>query len=872
MPVDTSGKGRHMSRRMGTASEDRHREQELKRARGEIACAECNRLKLRCDKKLPLSFIYLGHLRALNWTPGSLPSGQGNRYVLADTEQLHRKLLDMSERIRQLEDALEIQFAHSPVPHPLLREELLAVKRIELNEPVERGQSPKEHDALEDFGTLTVSDQGVSRFIGRTGGAESLLMAELDIEGDGLDTPSEAKDRSPHDGLADRSIRWPFKAVGITTEDHLARIEAQLPPWERAWGLCETYLEQSSWHLRLVKRPQLMDELLTPIYKRRAARLSMTAIEASMQNLEMNNAHDLGLLLMVFAMAALVDLALRPFNEEAAHYYTLARTVVTLESAAESPSLAVVQILTLMTTYCELSDSIQTMERAFSTSNFASILGATIGLHRDPARWALEDKMIQRRRDVFWQLFTVQNWQGLASGRPMMFTLRSADCEFPVDDEETIDENGTVQMGCRRWMYRFARDILYDVNKLSCSVGPIKYSEILELDRKVRETVIPKKLQIPPAGSDWENDGPCVILERLLPILWVDTTMLYIHRSYFAKALLDHPTDPLKSPYASSFLSACRSSLSLLKIAREHYEVSPNYMVRSWMLWKHMFSALVVVGTIVIRGPSSNMAPSALAELTSGVELFEKASQHAEWAKRTHSVLISLRDKAVNAYSQYRSGDSAIGRNPVTLRIPSTSSTDAWVDELAIFGGQTRFMTRKTPSPHTPSSETSFTSTPSPSSSKVASPHFPLHATQSSPVDAYPTPPFSSSRLSEEFLQPPVPTNEEELAAFLAVHRTPHSPPLFSAGHQDPKHMPLIGRSEPVMEYGAGPSTHGAQPLDVPPMFYSQGVNIPPHPEEAIAIEMGLTVPRMDSEMDETWTSFLRHSGLTMPPNVPPSN
>lgn len=74
--------------------------------------------------------------------------------------------------------------------------------------------------------------------------------------------------------------------------------------------------------------------------------------------------------------------------------------------------------------------------------------------------------MVQRRRDVFWQLFTVQNWQvgnrrflpvdlvlmnlfqGLASGRPMMFTLRSADCEFPVDDEETVDENGTVQMGC----------------------------------------------------------------------------------------------------------------------------------------------------------------------------------------------------------------------------------------------------------------------------------------------------------------------------------------------------------------------------------------------------------------------------------------
>ncbi|TDL21374.1 hypothetical protein BD410DRAFT_898957 [Rickenella mellea] len=856
-----------MAQRLGTVSEDRHREQELKRARGEIACAECNRLKLRCDKKVPCSSC-IRRGCSLYCPNRCLPSGQGNRYYLADTEQLHRKLLDMSERIRQLEDALEIQLAHSPDPHPLLREELLAVKRIELNDAAERWQLPEEHDAMEDFGTLTVSDQGVSRFIGRTGEAESLLMAKLDIEKDVLDASPEAKDSSPHDN---RSSRWPFKTVGVTTEDHLARIETQLPPWERAWGLCHTYLEQSSWHLRVVKRPQLIEELLTPIYERRAARLSMTALEAGIRNLELNNGHDLALLLMVFAMAALVDLTLRPFNEEATHFYTLARSVVTLESAAESPSLAVVQILTLMTAYCELSDSIQTMERAFSTSNFASILGATIGLHRDPARWALEDKLIQRRRDVFWQLFTAQNWQGLASGRPMMFTLRSADCQFPVDDEETIDENGTVQMGCRRWMYRFARDILYDVNMLSCSIGAIKYSEILELDRKVRETVIPKKLQIPSAGSDWKSDG-CDILERLLPTLWVDTTMIYIHRSYFAKALLDHPTAPLQSPYASSFLSACRSSMSLLKIAREHYEASSNHMVRSWMLWKHMFSALVVVGTIVIRDPSSNMAPSALTELTSGVNFFEKASQHAEWGKRTHSVLVSLRDSAVSAYSQYRGDDSAIGRNPETLGIPSTSSTDQWVDELAIFGGQTLLMTRKTHSPHVPSTETSLTSNPTPSSSNVASPPFPLYPTQGTPLDAYPTPLFATSGLSDEFLQSPVPTNEQGFAAFLAAHQTTNPPQHFSAGQQDSRHMQLTGRNEHIMEYGAGTSTHDTQPLEAPPMFDFPGVNILPRSEETMAVEMGLTLPRMDSGMEETWVSFLRHSGLTMPPDVPPND
>ena len=51
------------------------------------------------------------------------------RYVLADTEKLHSTLSEMSRRIRQLEDALQISHASvSTAPHPLLSEEQLAIK------------------------------------------------------------------------------------------------------------------------------------------------------------------------------------------------------------------------------------------------------------------------------------------------------------------------------------------------------------------------------------------------------------------------------------------------------------------------------------------------------------------------------------------------------------------------------------------------------------------------------------------------------------------------------------------------------------------------------------------------------------------------
>lgn len=51
-------------------------------------------------------------------------------FILANTEQLHEKIKVMSDRIRQLEDALQHDHAQLPsqTPHPLLSEDLLQIK------------------------------------------------------------------------------------------------------------------------------------------------------------------------------------------------------------------------------------------------------------------------------------------------------------------------------------------------------------------------------------------------------------------------------------------------------------------------------------------------------------------------------------------------------------------------------------------------------------------------------------------------------------------------------------------------------------------------------------------------------------------------
>lgn len=74
----------------------------------------------------------------------------------------------MSERIRQLEDALQITYT-GPQPHPLLTEELLSIKRgidaPDKSEP-SRSQDLLDKETLEAFGTLSLCEGTSTKFMG----------------------------------------------------------------------------------------------------------------------------------------------------------------------------------------------------------------------------------------------------------------------------------------------------------------------------------------------------------------------------------------------------------------------------------------------------------------------------------------------------------------------------------------------------------------------------------------------------------------------------------------------------------------------------------------------------------------------------------
>jgi hypothetical protein len=102
-----------------------------------------------------------------------------HRFILADTEQLHRKIADMSNRIRRLEDALTIlQATVSDERHPLLEDDLLKIK---FGPEAPEGRScrtqedqatKQQQQSIDALGTLALGNSGEVKYFGRSAGSE----------------------------------------------------------------------------------------------------------------------------------------------------------------------------------------------------------------------------------------------------------------------------------------------------------------------------------------------------------------------------------------------------------------------------------------------------------------------------------------------------------------------------------------------------------------------------------------------------------------------------------------------------------------------------------------------------------------------------
>ncbi|KAG6330355.1 hypothetical protein ID866_8734, partial [Astraeus odoratus] len=614
-----------------------------------LSCAECRRLKLRCDRHVPcgscvkrgcgaicpdgMSNLQQEMSQSITVvTSGSLTTGQGNRFVLATTPELHEKISELSIRVRQLEDAL--RHSHSIVStdrHPLLTDDLLQIKAPLQREPpslrnIPRNEVKQEEtngEVVDAFGSLSIDASGGAHYYGSIANSWNEVLEGQESDADRMNVlkgilPPAILERSgalPLVPSADQSVE---------SDGALLRyIFWKLPVPSMAQTLARIYFRLGAWMYNPISQQDFEEDVFKYFYGE----------DAHPPMEDPTTAHKLSLMFMILAIGSLMDTQIAAYNIDATKYYHLARAALFQSSLFENPTISAVQALFLMTFYLFLSDrhgsnsGTRWVIMGTAIKIAQSVCTRKIGLHRDPSRWLSEPREIFRRRTLFWELYTYDSWQCFTLGRPPSFNLAHVDCKLPgSSDDESF----------HTWKYRFTSECMSVVHDQAFGAKTPSYATVLQLDRKLRAFPVPPSLQVPGFGSSANStesrhqDNVMLVLQRHIVLAIREMNLLYLHRTFFAMALTDHPKDPLGSSYGTSVIAAYRSAGSLVALVRNLHTQLKEPSERIWFLWTHMFSCAVspiVLGSVVTRCPSMSIAPSALLQLTSACELFSVCAQ-----------------------------------------------------------------------------------------------------------------------------------------------------------------------------------------------------------------------------------------------------
>ncbi|PCH34306.1 hypothetical protein WOLCODRAFT_95215 [Wolfiporia cocos MD-104 SS10] len=602
-----------------------------------VSCAECRRLKLRCDRKVPCETCVKRGCSAI-CPEGSLTTGKGNRLALADAEELHKKIERLRERSAALEEALRtLQAAVSDEPHPLLRENAMAVGSSERASGPSISAGPllsrDDEDILDAFGTLTLGLRGESRFFGQTSRSEYLIHAPTRSEPLVLtifpNLPKSLVDE------ANIELEVPCTEFGVQAEIH-----KMLPSLSRACQLCEIFTEYGQFLWYPIPRTELFDTILGAVYQ------PIPDIPCSLAGV-----HTIALLFMVFALATLFDTNMPPAAIEAHEFYLLSRVCLRCAPPIHDTTLNAVQTMIYMAQYLEMSDCEPAhtgSHKAWLQINLAVKLGLSVGLHVNGSRWKLDEDASQKRGRVFWQLFQQDTWISFGFGRPPGMCLAFIDCGFPKDPDEKINDQGQKESGFHPWVWQYTR-LLQTIMTGAFGAKPPLYSAVLDYDRKVRDFPIPYNLRpsCSPGPNARCNEGPLPqYMQRFFAILCKETTLLSLHRPFFSQALQDQPQDLLRHRYGPSVMAIYRSAWRIVEIAKDAYKRDSAVTARISFIWSHALAGGIVMCLLVTRAPMSPLAASSVQELDSLYELFKLAANDSQVASNNLGVIEKLQRQA----------------------------------------------------------------------------------------------------------------------------------------------------------------------------------------------------------------------------------
>ncbi|PFH46879.1 hypothetical protein AMATHDRAFT_68883 [Amanita thiersii Skay4041] len=621
-----------------------------------LSCAECRRSKLKCDRVFPCQSCIRRGCAGI-CPDGALTATKGNKVLMAHAEKLAEQVKVLTLRVQELESALTQSKNDETSNQP----QVLEKDEIEI------------HQVSKAIGSLAIGSDGQAKYHGESAGSEyfqELLSlpqdAEVEQEANQLDLPSE---------IIELMNAFPF---GLKDCGYSKMIFVPyLPPRERAIEILNIYFANVAWMYNPIPRHDFMASIFEPIY---------TATEYI--DLESTHSHRLSVFFIALANGLLYDGHPAAFSS-ARQYQALSRAALALDSILQEATCATVQALFLMLRFAYNSDR-RTNEERWLLTGLSARIAQTIGLQRDSEGWNLDPEEVQRRRRLFWELFTWDSWTAVVNGRPPALMIQHTDCQFPDDLDSYARNDGETELGWHAWKFRYSATCLATSVQHIFSIRTPPYNALLDIDKMIRRFAMPSHLRSPSRTSDssrsWSMDSSCA-MQQYCALCLRESNLLYIHRSYFAQAIRQDSENPLRHKFAPSVLATFRSACRLISGLRGLYGLHPQVTSQCWFFWSGIYSSCIVLGALVVESPACTLARDAMQELNQALPFYEEGSQACR-PPNSLAMLQKLCQRAATIYNTFQAG-----LEDTKLR---TTNLPDQPDELEVLGGRKSVITRQT--------------------------------------------------------------------------------------------------------------------------------------------------------------------------------
>ncbi|KAF7303795.1 Zn(2)-C6 fungal-type domain-containing protein [Mycena indigotica] len=629
---------------------------------GRKACAECYRLKLKCDRKVPCESCIRRGCDSLCPNGVLVSVGRGKRSVKSDAPILTEYISRMSERLLQLEAALE---AHGATKETIVAHRLA------------------EHDinllSLPDkMGAMSVNADGDAVYFGSTGGPEALLA---------LRRPATFPASADFPQMEPASEFGCFSSAKLSYTSKSAYSDAALPPTledlysslpcqERAQTLCQLYYQHGCWFVMGLRQDEVV-ELFAAIYS---------------DNQVITQDH-LACAFFILTIGVLLDLDLSPNDSTADFYFEMACEAMSLSHNSDTGDkpfqVSRIQALLLLAIVYSHGGKQFSTERAWAVVSMADSGAKTLGLHLATTYAKMERQKAYRLQALYWDIYSLESACCLTLGRPPTTLSTDITCPQPEDIPEEGQPFVKIQPGFCVARWRHTTEVVVPILEAFLPVnGKPSYKRLFEIDHQLRKYYVHSPFLSYPlptpttAKANTRGQNASAFMQKYLVPMFCKITLMHLHNAYFVQLLQDKPDDPINHPLLPSFMAAYRGAAEAIKEASDYVASCPELFSRWWIVWKDLFTAAVIVGNVATNYPTCRMVFNAIDVLLKAVELLEFGALSSQRAKDGLPLLRSLREKALSIHAQ-------VSQSPSSYFVPGSGKPNCTV-ELEIFAGHTR--------------------------------------------------------------------------------------------------------------------------------------------------------------------------------------